>query len=709
MKYKAGIIIPLLLFVAGPLFSKNITVEDASRVAKNVFYELTNQYRHATTYGEVTITGTMPVAYQDKVVYYVFNVNDGFVIIPADDALPPVIGYSYDRHYQSDDQPDNYRNWMLNYAKEITYCRQLSLTATAEIKAEWDRLLTCDASTLITVTRSRDVEPLLTCMWNQDNPYNSWCPADPMGPGGHVYAGCVATAMSMVMYYWRYPLHGTGSHSYYAGSYGTLTANFGATYYNWNAMLDAITNGSDPESIDAIAQLQFHCGVSVDMNYSPNGSGANSDDVETALRNYFNYATEVNYVQKDNYSTTNWINLLKSQLDQSWPMYYSGFNGSGGHAFVCDGYQGDNFHFNFGWSGQNNGYYTVDDVGGFSFWQGAVVNIHPGDGYPYYWTEPMTLTAKSGSFEDGSGPVEDYLNDLNMSWLISPQNPDDSVSSVTLSFTRFETEPVNDVVTVYDGSSTDAPVLGTYSGTYSGSSLPVVTATGNTILVVFTTNDNTSAPGFQAQYISEIADYCQNWATLTDASGTVTDGSGTKNYNNNTLCRWKIAPPDASQITLTFTAFGTEAGHDIMQVIDLSADPPAPVGSFSGNTIPPTITTNGAMLINFYSNASITGPGWEAYYETDNVGINDQQLSGDLRVFPNPATDRLNVEYSPQTAGTCRMQLLSVTGEVVFNRTVAPEKENHSVSIDLSGVSKGIYVLRICGEKSVVTRKVVVE
>jgi hypothetical protein len=58
--------------------------------------------------------------------------------------------------------------------------------------------------------------------------------------------------------------------------------------------------------------------------------------------------------------------------------------GTGGHSFVCDGYQGDYFHFNWGWGGACDGYYYLHDLTpglrNFNDDQMAVFSIRPGDG-----------------------------------------------------------------------------------------------------------------------------------------------------------------------------------------------------------------------------------------------------------------------------------------------------------------------------------------
>jgi len=90
------------------------------------------------------------------------------------------------------------------------------------------------------------------------------------------------------------------------------------------------------------------------------------------------------YKNKDDYTEQEWITMLIEELDAFRPLHYSGrdSNGSNGHAFICDGYQGtDYFHFNWGWSGSNDGYYRLSLLDpssyDFSYSQGAVFGVQP--------------------------------------------------------------------------------------------------------------------------------------------------------------------------------------------------------------------------------------------------------------------------------------------------------------------------------------------
>ena len=298
----------------------------------------------------------------------------GFVIVSGHTVLPPVIGWSDQGSFPDlEDAPENYASWIAHYSEMIDIAKANSIAPTAEILQQWD-----EATKGIFGTRNvKTVAPMVATRWNQDCYYNEYCPATSGGgwwggPCGHVYAGCVACAMAQVMKFWDYPATGFGSHSYTHSQYGEQSANFGATTYNWAQMPNEVWSHND-----AVATLMYHCGVSVNMNYSASGSGAYSRDVETAVRSYFGYCG-AKYREKTAYSEEAWNTMLKAELDQGHPIYYSGANGDSGHAFVCDGYDdNDRFHFNFGWSGSGDGYYTTYDVNGFNQGQAVVMNMVP--------------------------------------------------------------------------------------------------------------------------------------------------------------------------------------------------------------------------------------------------------------------------------------------------------------------------------------------
>ena len=309
---------------------------------------------------------------------YIYNVEGGgFVIVSASRNYKPVLAYSLRNSYVGE-IPETAWYFINNYNRNIDYCDERGILMNDNVELEWNLL---ENNELPTAKNAKTVNPLIQTMWNQDYPYNYYAPETGGGwwggPGGHCYAGCVACAMSQIMKYWEHPVHGHGSHSYVHGTYGEQSANFGETTYNWDIMPNQLGSQAN-DAAKAVALLMYHCGVSVNMNFAPDGSGAYSKDVETAMRQYFGYCA-ASYQERSKFTEDEWIALLKSELDKSQPVYFSGTSDSGGgHAIVCDGYDSnDYFSFNLGWSGSGNDYYSINDVAGYHNNEAAVVNIRP--------------------------------------------------------------------------------------------------------------------------------------------------------------------------------------------------------------------------------------------------------------------------------------------------------------------------------------------
>lgn len=322
--------------------------------------------------------------------FFIFNntIEKGYVIIAADDGSIPVLGYSYDKNFDAEVLPPNLKDWLDDYARQIQAIASSKAQATKEIRADWDCLRQGKPLPLKSETA---VAPLVTTQWDQSPYSNAQCPYD-NNHHERTLTGCVATAMAQVMKYWNYPEHGYGSHSYVPSShpeYGTLYADFSAVNYQWSSMPNSVNSNNN-----AVATLMYHCGVSVDMNYGISGSpdygssaytadnGNNRPSAETALKTYFNYKSTLHSESKAGYSDSQWINLLKNELDNARPMLYRGSGNGGGHSFICDGYNNNNyFHFNWGWGGYANDYFYIGNLNpdSFNFTSGqqAVIGIEP--------------------------------------------------------------------------------------------------------------------------------------------------------------------------------------------------------------------------------------------------------------------------------------------------------------------------------------------
>ncbi|MCK4568672.1 MAG: C10 family peptidase [Bacteroidales bacterium] len=678
-----------------------VNKEDARKVAINAFYEKVNQYDQGISFADVIITYDHTTYLDGIPAFYAFDfTNDGFMIISADDAYDPVIGYSFRGEFPKGEHAYVYSSYMQGYVDQIAYIRENNIQPEAAFAAEWKHFLTDEISNLNIFSDPKDVDPLLTSTWNQDSPYNLMCPEDAGGSGGHTYVGCVATAMSTIMHYYRYPINGTGDHCYTPGNpaYGLQCADFENTYYQWNGMMDDI-NSNNPWPI---AELGYHCAVSVNMNFGPDGSGSYSSLVPNRLNAFWRYNNTV-YLEKSNFSLSSWIAILKGEVDVGRPIYYSGYSTGGGHAFVCDGYQSDNFHFNFGWSGYGNGYYSLSNVGGFYIGQACVKNFYPSDpDYPYYASGQEVITQPSGQFTDGSGPIEDIQANTDVSWLIDPQNEEDSITDITIYFVEFDLGS-GDYLRIYDGETTSAPML----GEYTGSTLPTQhTSTGNKLLITLNTDGSGNGNGFKAEFYSDFPDYCSGLLEITDAVGTFDDGSGSFHYAPGATCMFRIKPLYASNITVHFNYFDTEEGKDFVKVFDGNT----PLGTFSGTDIPgPFVCESEFVFITWSSNSTLNYPGWEITYEIGNVGVEEEEAFTKLEIFPNPATDALNVNFKLDGNQTVEMRLVNVTGKAVYTDVLTNVSGVINNSIDVSDFAKGIYILNLTSTKGSVNKKVIIK
>lgn len=284
--------------------------------------------------------------------FYIYNSPsgaDGFIIVAADNCLGDVLGYSDSGSFSVSEAPDGLKALMDIYAAYIRACA-------GSAPAERQAVAVEDASPV--------VAPLLgSIAWGQDYPFNTLCPSYTSGGQSvHYYVGCVATAATQIMRYYNWPAKGTGSHSYTSGG-GTLSSDFSQHTYDWANMPAVAPDAPSKAVVSALSLLASDFGIAIDMEYLPEGSGAQSMLVPTALREYFGYEPGVRIHSRDYYSSSEWMNMIKTELDAARPVYYAATSEDrrGGHAFVCDGYDTNGYvHINWGWYGRSNGYFLIN-------------------------------------------------------------------------------------------------------------------------------------------------------------------------------------------------------------------------------------------------------------------------------------------------------------------------------------------------------------
>ncbi len=691
------LVVIAVMLILPQIRANQITIAHAKTVAHNFYFERFNQDQ-LLDYSDVFIANVYSQKVDsENVIYFVNFRENGWVAVSASDAVIPIVAYSFKGSYNNVNAPPNFLSWISQYEKQISFAINQNMQPTSDTRDLWVYYLTGFPNEPSRYNAGRNIEPLLTTTWDQGLYYNEMCPADAGGPGGHCYVGCVPTTMGQLCNYFRFPETGTGSYSYQCPPYGELSADFENSVYNWNEMPSSVVGNSL-----ATAQILYHLGVSCDLVYGPDGSGMYNHKAAYALRTHFKYSPETEYVYRDS-TNLNWDSLLIAHLDRKMPMYYAGWSvpNINGHAFVCDGYQDSSyFHFNWGWSGSYDGYFYTSNLnpGGsnFNLAQEVIINCFPDTinyQYPVYCQGADTLRSISGTIDDGSGPLNNYIDNQLCSWLISPI---DSVNYITLQTIKFDVAE-NDTLFIYDGNSDDDELIGAFSGI----NIPEnVTSSGDELFIVFQTDSENTAEGLLIGYSSNIPQFCSN-LMLTLPTDTLADGSGPASYQNLTTCLWMIQPEEGLEITLNFLEFDTEADFDILKIYDGSEQ----IGAFSGDELPPSLTaTSGLMSIFFTTNLSVTKAGWKAYYTTSTVSTNDVNIRKQVSIFPNPASKVINIELNENVK--------FITAKVfdIYGKEVATSQgeECSFVTINTSELPAGMYITTVSYENVSISRKVII-
>ena len=690
-------ILILLLLFPGLTIAKTLTKEKITTLGVRAFHQKAESiYPKACSYSLkqcqfLKSNGVIDVA--------ILHFDSGFLIFSAEDAVFPVLAYSFTDDIDLDNIAPGASMLLTQYRQEIATVRRTRAVPSERVKKAWDQLLCPSKDTTTEII----VAPLLHSTWNQSKFYNDLCPQDenaPSGYDGKVPNGCVAVAMSQIMYYYRYPESGTGSHTNHT-DYGNFHVNFAQQHYNYDAMCDKLSFYNNE-----VAKLIFHCGTAINMMYGPDGSGAYSFEVPEAMSSYFRYSTDSHYESKHNYSNDNWCNMLKADLEALRPIYYSGYSEDGGHAFVCDGYNSDNyFHFNFGWGGSSNGYYITQstdtdstEVGGFGFGQSAIFNLHPLDNaYPTYCNNQI-ITASNGSLTDGSGN-KDYLNNSYCTYLIT----DKQQYSAIVTLKQFSTQEGHDFLRFWNGHPSQDSLLLELSGEISNE----VSHTFNTdsLYITFETDDSVTSGGWYLSYESLRDGFGCGTHVLHDSlSGVISDRSDDdNNYRNNQNCYWNLRFSNHPVITFTFEEMDISP-EDHLDFYDASTYPHTLIARYSGNTLPePLIYSSYRIRINFIADNYLNASGFKINWSASGTGIENHEFP--VTLYPNPATETLHLSFS-HPLDQCEISVHNIIGETVFSQNYDDANE---LRIPVSNLPNGIYILSVSSKSETWHKKFIVK
>ena len=359
-KFLSSCLLVALAMVSLQASSKNINANSARTVANSFIKQHASSihaFRSASLADLKLVHAETSSAVSNANAYYAFNIKGGgFIIVSGEDRANQVLGYSDRGHLDFNNLPDNFKALLGSYKEEIEYLQaHPQLDVTPDIRS----------------TSGVVVKPLITAIWGQEMPYYLQCP---VYQNEYCAVGCIATAMSQVMYYWKYPTTSPSLNSYYCydinqtvPSLPETTFEYGkmlTSYCHWDYDLKTLVQDTyTDEQAQAVAKLARYCGQVVRMGYHPDGSGAYTSQQLSGMKK-FGYSNTAQDITRsswwtENYTTAEWEALIKVELDARRPILYSANDiNAGGHAFVCDGYDNNGmFHFNFGWYGTCDGWY----------------------------------------------------------------------------------------------------------------------------------------------------------------------------------------------------------------------------------------------------------------------------------------------------------------------------------------------------------------
>ena len=382
-----------------------VTPSKAAAVAKQMMMQKVDGF-------DDEVKDVKTVGYEGKASYYVVSFRKGgWALISADDLSKPLLGYSTKGTFDTEEQPENMKYMLDIYSRQIRNNARLG----GSRHAEWEQASLPTGSDARRAPRraATVVLPLIEVNWNQTGAYATYVKEH---TEDGVPVGCVAVGMAQAMsvaqdpskHVNKRPVRPQGYHAY-DSDYGSLFVDYdNEAAYDWNAILSGANNKKE------VARLLWHCGVAVNMNYAPGGSGAHESAIPGALQKYFDYPKAVTVLYRANYKNEEWKQLIVKELKEGRAVIYCGADPvkNYGHCFNIDGYDGDHFHVNWGWGGVGQDiYFSLDDLHDgrmnmdYTSGQSAVINVRP-----KYKNPSFTLTNKNVAFNQPAGTVVSDVN-----------------------------------------------------------------------------------------------------------------------------------------------------------------------------------------------------------------------------------------------------------------------------------------------------------
>ena len=335
--------------------------------------------------------------------YYVFNNgnDNGFVIVAGDDRCYPILGYSDEGSFDMDDMPENLAIILNQYANQVA-C--LGAPTASNLQEENN-----NASHVARAIKT-SIQPMCTAKWGQKAPYNNSCPVLKASDGTHYVVGCTGVTLAQLLYYYKdrnVSTLQTAIDSYTANGV-TVASTAKGTKIDWANMLDSYQGLETATQIKAVADLMFFSSSAIRTSYGKSASSASVSNVKTALEKQFGFYEGSRLINRTSYTSADWYDIIYNELVNGRPVFYVGSSTSATHAFLVDGYDGDNFyHVNWGWTGNMNGYFHLSALhgeeeesfiansNGYTISQQAYIGFQPKNGLQLEDTDPVLSSSIS--------------------------------------------------------------------------------------------------------------------------------------------------------------------------------------------------------------------------------------------------------------------------------------------------------------------------
>lgn len=739
-------------FAAGPV----VSVNNAKQTAANF---LTEKCHINAASINLTLQHTEFDENGDALYYRFQLNNCGFVIVSASELCHPVLAYSYESNFVNCKESSAFVDaYKADIKSAKLNNKPMAATVKDEWKHfNTDHFVPAATKAgekfcmpLITTKWAQKAYYNQYCPFDGVNSSND--------KDSRTTVGNVAVAMASLINYYRYPTQGNGGIFYtssldwgsYQEVYPPIFVDLNNVTYNYDAMTSSLS-GYNGE----VAKLLYHTGASAKTMYSAERTISNKTQTDylmafNALKNNWGFKNDANLFFRPSDVSQDSVWLLQHvipELDARRPIFYSGFKDITmleGMSFLVDGYQFVNnaqgtgkdvfLHVNLTPTNLVNEMYSA-------------FYMYSSNNFRYKYNESITRDmqpsdiniekasngdyvneAKSGTISDGAGNML-YQNNTTKTWLIQSPN----ATSYTFTFKRLNTEADNDVVRIYEGSeANEANLKGTYSGqhltvacgdetpgsspiTFDVPALPsALTVNSGVVLVTFTTNDSIQDYGFVLEYTStddqSAISTCASSQTInyihyvlvdkaqdipeTDAE-TYDIHSNDEKYAAHTTCSWTVRPTGAEGIFFSFPKFDLKAG-DFIEVTTMGTTPEL-INVFDVFNMPSdfgyTVDVN-RMKVRFVTDNWDEGTGFELEYWAM-TNINENSGLSDISIYPNPATNYLNIDLTSDNALNINACVYDMSGKMLQSTEFNHAGGSQIFKLPVSNLASGIYFLHL--------------